>query len=160
MRPEPILALIFIVLPLACVWIAKAHWTHERYMRALQLRAEANARLFDRFGSDPTFLEFLKTEGHSGIFDVSVVDPNRSWPIMRMLAAIQIGLILVCAGFGFFWIHNNQWVDGNAPAVLGVLAFALGSGSLLSAVAAFIVGRLWGHLFGTTSGPARPVEGR
>lgn len=152
--------IIFIVLPVVCAWIVKAHWTHERYMKALQLRAEANARLLDRFGSDSTFLEFLKGDGLKSFFDVSVADPNRSWPIMRMLTAIQISMVLLCVGAGFFWIEKWVGPNNSAPAVMGALAVVLGIGSFLSAVAAFMVGRVWGQYFGDTSGPSRPLENR
>jgi len=93
----PVLLCIFIGVPWILGWIARTNWTHQRDMKALELRAEANARLLDRLGSDPSFLDFLKSDAERHLFDVTLQDPNRSQPYMRMLTALQVSFLLLGA---------------------------------------------------------------
>ena len=148
MRPDVFGLFLFVGVPWVLGWIAKTGWAHQRQMKALELRAEANARLLDRFGSDPSFLEFLKGDGVNSLFDVSVPDPNRSLPYIRMLTAIQAGLLLVGAGIACTWFGDRiaPTRDSEPFMFFGAMGLALGVGSMLSAVAALVVGRLWPRL--------------
>jgi hypothetical protein len=153
---------LFLGLPWLVAWIVKNHWAHQRYLKALELKAEANNRLLDRMGSDPAIVELLRSDAQRGLFDVPFQAPSasRSLPYTRMLTALQIGLILLSAGVAFMWASGTLPAPGNAdPAhvhemnrsangflVFGALGIALGIGSLLSAVAAFFVGRWWKQL--------------
>jgi hypothetical protein len=153
------LAIIFIGIPCVLAWTARASWAHQRYMKALELRAEANARLIDRFGSDPNVLDLLKSDGHRDPFTLPAADPDRSVPYRRMLTSIQVGFLLFAAGTAFLWVKPGVVNPNDQQGILffGVLGVALGIGSLLSAVAAFVVGRWWGYLTGvdrSLSGPS------
>jgi biotin transporter BioY len=172
--PEVFLLLLFIAVPWILGWISKNHWAHQRYLKALELRAEANNRILDRLGSDPAALELLKTDAHSASFEAALKDPgpSRSLPYTRMLTALQIGLVLLSAGFGFIWlsshlglpdvagagadtVHNLQAYRSRTEPLLifGTIGVALGIGSLLSALAALIVGRVWNRL--SEDGPVK-----
>jgi hypothetical protein len=141
------LTMIFVGIPWVLGWIGKTSWAHQRQMKALELRAETNSRLLDRFGSDPSFLEFLKSGGQFGLLDVPTVDSGRSQTYMRMLTALQIGLVLFAGGVACGWAHG--WArpyDQFGFAFFGALGVGLGLGSILSAVAAFVVGKFWTRL--------------
>jgi hypothetical protein len=153
------ITLIFIGIPCVLAWTARANWAHQRYMKALELRAEANARLIDRFGSDPNVLELLKSDSHRALFTLPAADPDRSVPYRRMLTSLQVGFLLFGAGTAFLWVKPGVVNANDQQGFLffGVLGIALGIGSLLSAVAAFVVGHWWGRLTGealTSTGPA------
>jgi len=157
----PVLLCIFIGVPWILGWIARTNWTHQRDMKALELRAEANARLLDRLGSDPSFLDFLKSDAERHLFDVTLQDPNRSQPYMRMLTALQVSFLLLGAGIACLWVRASIVTDSSRDGFLffGALGVALGIGSLLSAAAALVVGRLWHRLHNgdearSHSGPA------
>lgn len=146
---------MFVGIPWILGWIAKTGWTHQRQMKALELRAETNARLFDRLGADPAFLEFLKSDAQRHLFDVALQDPNRSQPYMRMLTALQVSFLLLSAGIACLWVRasllSSDRVMMSAPdrdgfLFFGALGVALGIGSLCSAAAALVVGRLWHRL--------------
>jgi hypothetical protein len=141
------IAMIFVGIPWVLGWIGKTHWAHLRQMKALEVRAEANARMLDRFGADPNFLEFLKTGGQLGALEVPPVDTGRSHTYMRMLTTLQVGLVLLSAGMACGWARG--WAtprDQFGFAFLAALGVALGLGSILSAVAAFVVGKAWTQL--------------
>lgn len=154
------LTMIFVGIPWVLGWIGKTHWAHQRQMRALELRAEAQNRLVDRFGTDPNFLEFMKASGSVTLPDVPVVDNGRSQTYMRMLTAVQLGFILIGAGTAFLATrtylvsHDIGMRDDSVFVLFGALGVALGIGSILSAVAAFVVGRQWKSLHSDGPAPA------
>jgi hypothetical protein len=176
LRPEFFFLFLIVSVVWLLGWISKNHWAHQRYLKALELRAEANNRILDRLGSDPAALELLKSEAQVTSFEAALKDPgpSRSLPYTRMLTALQIGLVLLSAGFGFIWlsshlglpdvagaggdtVHNLQAYRNRTEPLLvfGTIGVALGIGSLLSALAALIVGRVWNRL--NEDGSAKPV---
>ncbi len=145
---EPLAVLgIFVGIPMVLASIYRTHLQHVQLMKTLQLKAEANARMLDRFGSDAAFLEFLKSDAQQHMFDVKLPDPKVPAPYMRMLTAIQISFLLLSAGLACLYVRGFMFErDQQAFLFLGTMGVALGIGSLLSAVAAFVVARMWGTL--------------
>jgi len=138
---------IFIGIPLVIASIYRAHLQHIQLMKVLQLKAEANARMLDRFGSDAAFLEFLKSDAQQQMFDVKLPPQKVPAPYMRMLTAIQISFLLLAAGVACLYVRGFMFErDQQAFLFLGTMGVALGIGSLLSAAAAFVVARMWGTL--------------
>jgi hypothetical protein len=146
---EPLaIAVVFVGIPLVLASIYRSHLSHTRVMKILQLRAEANARLMDRFGQDPALLDFLKSDVQQQMFDVKLSEPTPRLPTayMRMLTALQISFMLLCGGAGCLWFSRQLIVntrDQPGFVFIGTLGIALGVGSLLSAAAAYVVARLW-----------------
>lgn len=145
MRDALPILFIFVGIPLALGWIAKIFLQHQRFMKVLQLKAETNARMLDRFGNDQAFLDFLKSDGQQKMFDIRLPGPVVPPPYLRMLTAIQVGLVFFAIGIASMVEHSyltNQH-DQEASLFFGVLGIALGVGGLLSAVAAYFVGQRW-----------------
>jgi hypothetical protein len=136
---------IFIGIPWVLGWIYRAHLNHLQFMKILQLKAEANARMLDRFGSDAAFLEYLKSDAQQHLLDVRLPEARIPAPYMRMLTAVQVSFLLLAAGWACLHIRSYVSSTGDQTGFLflGTLGVALGLGSLLSAVAAFVVARMW-----------------
>lgn len=148
--------LIFVGIPWVLGWIFRTYLNHVQFMKVLQLRAENNARLLDRFGSDAAFLDYLKSDAQQKMFEVRPPEPRMPAPYMRMLTTIQIAFLLLSAGGACLFIRGYMFEgDKDAFLFLGTIAVALGLGSLLSAAAAFVVARMWGPLNRVDNG-ARP----
>ena len=146
---------IFVGIPMVLGWIYRTHLQHVLFMKVVQLKAEANARLLDRFGSDGAFLEYLKSDASHQMFDVTLPEPRLPAPYMRMLTAIQVSFLLLAAGGACLYIQRFMYAgDRDSFLFLGTLGVALGLGSLLSAAAAFIVARMWHQLNRADSGAA------
>ena len=62
--------LIFVGIPWVLGWIFRTYLNHVQFMKVLQLRAENNARMLDRFGSDAAFLDYLKSDAQQKMFDL------------------------------------------------------------------------------------------
>jgi hypothetical protein len=136
---------IFVGIPLALGWIAKIFLQHQRFMKVLQLKAETNARMLDRFGNDQAFLDFLKSDGQQKMFDIRLPGPVVPAPYLRMLTAIQLGLVFFAIGIASLVLNAHlTYPNDQHPALFfGVLGISLGVGGLLSATAAYFVGQRW-----------------
>jgi hypothetical protein len=147
---------IFVGIPWVLGWILRTYLNHVQFMKVLQLRAENNARMLDRFGSDAAFLDYLKSDAQQKMFEVRTPEPRMPAPYMRMLTTIQIAFLLLSAGGACLYIRGYMFEgDKDAFLFLGTIGVALGLGSLLSAAAAFVVARMWGPLNRVDNG-ARP----
>jgi hypothetical protein len=145
---EPFMVgMVFLGIPVIIAWTIKDQRAHNRLMKVLQLKAEMNARLLDRLGTDPAALDLLKGDTQQKMFDLSLPDPGANLPAAqsRVLTSAQVGLMLLSAGFGLLYIR--QYIRGSNEdefvLVLGTLGVALGVGAVLSAIAAVVAIRLW-----------------
>lgn len=144
MGPDIGLIAIFVGIPYVLVSAYKARLSHERFMKVLQLKSELNARLLDRVGTDPEVVSLLKSEAQHQMLDVKLTETDMPMPYSRMLTSIQISCMLLTLGIGAFVVRVmlvNDY-DQQRFAFLGTFGVALGIGALLSAVAAFTVGRM------------------
>jgi hypothetical protein len=141
--------MLFIGIPWILGWIHKTQLSHQRYMKVLQLKADMNSRLLDKAGSDPALLEYLKSDAQQQLFDVKLSEATAPAPYMRALTAAQVSFLLLSAGVACAWFASHGQLTSGGQAgftFFGALGIALGIGSLLSAVAAFIAARLWHSL--------------
>ena len=150
MRFETLLVMmIFLGVPYILGWIFKAHLSHQRFMKVLQLKAEMNQRLLERAGSDPAVFELLKSEAQHQMFDVRIAEPPPPAPYMRMVTTLQASFLLLAGGAACLWFGAQVSPDfGEARGFkfFGALGLALGIASLLSAGATFVVARMWNTL--------------
>lgn len=136
---------------LGIVWLLvqayRASLVHQRFMKQVQLKAELNARMLDRAGSDPAIAELLKSEGQRQILDVQLTDAKPPLPplLNRILISIQLGIILMSAGTAFLWVQ--RWFssdhDRQPAQVIGAVLLAVGIGTVLSAAVAAGANKIW-----------------
>ncbi len=147
MRGEYVMILmVFAGIPLILAMAYRSYLAQKRFMKVIQLKAEANAKLLDRFGQDPALLEYLKSDVQKGLFDVRIEEPSRvPPPYMRMLTAAQAAFLLMAGGAACLWFSARVDRPGDQEGFIfiGALGVALGIGALLSAGAAFVVARMW-----------------
>jgi hypothetical protein len=147
---------VFVGIPTVLGWIFRAYLQHVQFMKVLQLKAETNARMLDKFGSDAAFIDYLKSDAQQRMFEVKLPEPKMPAPYLRMLTAIQVSFLLLSAGGACLFIRQYMYEgDKDGFLFLGTLGVALGLGSLLSAAAAFVVARMWSQLSRVDNG-ARP----
>jgi len=142
------IATVFLGIPTILGWIVKNYYAHQRFMKILQLKAEMNARLLDRLGTDPGVAEILKSDAQQKMFEVTLPEAAPRMPAAhaRMLTSAQIALVLASFGAGLLFIrpYFQAGSDGHeALLVFGTIGVALGIGGLLSAAAAYLATRLW-----------------
>ena len=147
---EPlIIGMVFLGIPTILAWTVKNYYAHQRFMKILQLKAEMNARLLDRLGTEPGVLEVLKSDVQQKAFEISLPELESRMPAFqaRVLTGAQAGLVLGSLGAGLLMIRPQfMGTGGDAPEVLlvfGAIAVSLGVGAVLASVAAFAASKVW-----------------
>ncbi len=143
-----VIGMVFLGIPTILGWIVKNYYAHQRFMKILQLKAEMNARLLDRLGTDPGVADILKSDAQQKMFEVTLpeVAPRMPAAHARMLTSAQVALVLASFGAGLL-IIRPEFQAGTDPQeallVFGTMGIALGVGGLLAAVAAYLAAKLW-----------------
>lgn len=111
--------------------------------RKLELQAEVQSKLIDKFGSAPELLAFLKSdEGRKFLGEIE------SGPKLgardRIIRGIGKALTTSLLGLGFLVIGFLPMTQNEFCVVVGFLLLALGVGLLLSALLALKLSRSWG----------------
>ena len=129
-----IVAIIFSNLVFGVLIIAWFKIKHRR----LELQAEVQTRLIDRFGSSAELVEFLKSNtGRDFVYGVQKGAASAAH--QRVVAGIRKAIILSFFGIGLLaiWgISGAEWISW-----FGVLFLALGLGFLGAAIASMRLGR-------------------
>ena len=145
------------------VWVLANTWSRRS---RLKLVTEFHSKLLDKLGSVKDFGEFVQTEaGARFMADLGAEPASIGGPHERILRAVQLGTVLVCLGLGFlaisfFWSPFAHEEGQNAFAALGVIAFSLGVGFIVSAVASYKLSGRLGLLGGASSATREPLASR
>ena len=108
--------------------IALAWWSMRK--RRIELQAEVQTKLIERFGSTPELIEFLKSESGrdfvNGVQKGAIVVTQE-----RVLAGIRRAIVLTFLGLGFvaMWIVFDQFF-----AIPAILFLSLGLGFLAATI--------------------------
>ena len=139
-HPEVIIvpALFFVLGYIVWVLVTASQRKHR-----LRLVTEFHSKLLDKLGSVRDFGEFLQTEaGARFMKDLASEPVMAGGPYERILRAAQLGVVLVCLGFGmltisFFWAPGAAESGQNAFAAMGTISVSLGVGFIASAIASY-----------------------
>lgn len=118
--------------------------------RRQQLRAatEFHGKLLERIGSAREFGEFLSTSGGVRFLDALTIEREGGAPL-RILRAMQSGLVSLALGLGLFLLMNSRPFSTEAldvMATFATIAVSLGAGLLLAAGASYGLSRHLGLL--------------
>jgi hypothetical protein len=152
----------FLLLGFACflgalIWLIRVFLENRRWSRVFKLQSEVHGKLIDKFGSSQELAAYMETEAGKRFLEAAPIsvgfEPQQRIPnaIARVFTPLQIGIVLVLAGLGFFGIHhalsssNNHEYDSLQLLlmVLNYLTMMTGLGFILSAgVSWFLAKRL------------------
>lgn len=132
------------------IWLIRTFVDYRRWSRLSKVQAEVHSKLMDRFGSNEELLAYIKSPAGAKFLESSPItlDPGPRTlgaPLGRILWSLQGGGVLMCAGIGL-WIVSARVGDEAAQAIqaFGVLALALGTGFVISAIISYVVARKLG----------------
>jgi len=117
-----------------------------RRKQQLKVLSDFHNKLLDRIANGRELAEFMDSPG--GTKFIESISTERIHPAQRVLRAVQIGIVLCSAGIGsrvIGWqgsIIEREAAEGFA--VLGIMLLSVGIGYLVSAGAAFGLGRTLG----------------
>lgn len=147
---QPTLALLAFACFLgALIWLIRQYLENRRWGRIFKLQSEVHGRLIDKFGSNQELGAYMETEAGKRFLEAAPIPvgfesqqrvPNA---VARVLTPLQIGIVLVLLGVGFFMLRNVRLEMHEPMLVLGTIALMPGLGFIISAgITWFLAGRL------------------
>jgi len=123
----------------ALVWLIRQFLENRRWGRIFKLQSEVHGRLIDKFGSNQELSGYMETEAGKRFLEAAPIpvgfENEQRMPnaIARVLTPLQIGVVLVLLGIGFFLLRNVRVEMHEAMLVLGTIALMPGLGFIISA---------------------------
>ena len=144
--PVLIVGVVFIT----TAWVISIFVEAFRHRAQVRAAAEFQGKLLDKIGSTQEFGEFLNSAGGTRFLD-SVRIETEAGPHVRVLRALQSGIVLSLLGVGLFVLMSARQLPYDAEdgmAVFATLALATGVGLLIAAGATFAMSRRMGLMNG------------
>jgi hypothetical protein len=133
----------------ALVWFVRQFLENRRWGRIFKLQSEVHGRLIDKFSSNQELAGYMGTEAGRRFLEAAPIpvgfEPEQRMPnaVARVLAPLQIGIVLVLLGAGFFLLRHVRTEMYEPMLVLGTVALMPGLGFIISAAITWILaGRL------------------
>ena len=147
---DPIAALLaFACFLSALVWLIRQFLENRRWGRIFKLQSEVHGRLIDKFSSNQELSGYMETEAGKRFLEAAPIpvgfDDAQRMPnaVARVLTPLQIGVVLVLLGVGFFLLRNVRVEMHDPMLVLGTIALMPGLGFIISACITWVLaGRL------------------
>ena len=141
---------VFGIAIIICVaWVVVTVVTALKGRANTRTRAEIYNRLIDKFGTAPEFIHFLQSDAGLKFIEENTV--QAAAPLGRILASMQIGIILTLLGAGFLVTGNvfGESLGGDlyiVKTVGGIVGLTTGIGLLISAAISYRLCKAWGIL--------------
>jgi hypothetical protein len=124
-----------------------------RWSRQSKVQTEVHTKILDRLQSNDELLAYIQTPAgqrflQSGPSPLADVEPRAiAAPFGRIFWSVQIGIVLVALGVGFWFVQRSVMAE-IAPAfsAMGVIAAALGIGAIVSGLVSYVMSARFGLL--------------
>lgn len=125
---------------------------YRRWRRQIQIQTDVHTKLLDRITNNQELLAYIETSAGRRFLEApvplaAVQSPFSSVaPVARILWSVQIGVVVVAAGIGF-WIARTSVDDVDLASVfqvMGSLAIAVGVGFVVSAILSWVLSQRMG----------------
>jgi len=123
-------------------WVVWVVSTNLRKKRVAQTQAEMQAKLLDKLSASQDLAEFLKTEAGRRLMETTPAE--RTNPFGKILASIQIGLVLFLLGIALLSLAGVIRGAWDEMIVFGSISLAVGIGFMTSAGISYTLSKSWG----------------
>lgn len=126
---------------------------YRRWRRQIQIQTDIHTKLLDRMTNNQELLAYIETSAGRRFLEAPIPMAAQSpaysiAPVARILWSVQIGVVLVAAGVGF-WIARTTVGDADLISVfqvMGSLAMSVGVGFVVSALMSWALSQRMGLL--------------
>jgi len=157
---DPIAAMLaFASFLVALVWLVRQFLENRRWSRIFKLQSEVHGRLIEKFSSNQELSGYMETDAGKRFLEAAPIpvgiEPDQRMPnaIARVLTPLQIGVVLVLLGVGFFMLLHVRTEMYEPMLVLGTVALMPGLGFIISAGITWVLAARLGLI------PEGPVAG-
>jgi hypothetical protein len=138
--------IVMIVLLCTLAWIIRTMAENRRWTKVFTLQSEVHGKLIDRFASNQELLGYMETDAGKRFLEAAPIATeaeSRRMPnlVSRMIATLQVGLVLTLLGAGLLGLRNAVGDAGTTMLVLGMISLMPGIGLILSAGVLWVLGR-------------------
>ena len=133
----------------AVVWLIRQFLENRRWSRIFKLQSDVHGRLIDKFSSTQELAAYMETEAGRRFLEAAPIpvgfEPEQRVPnaIARVLTPLQVGIVLVLLGIGFFMLRNIRPEAHQPMLILGTITLMPGLGFIISAGITWVLaGRL------------------
>jgi len=144
---------VFCVVIFALFSLIKYVVEYRRWHRISKVNAEVHNKILDRFASNEELLAYVDSPAGRRFLEATPIAPTAAparsigAPFGRILFSVQVGVILLALAVGFLVISGRAIEEVQPVLVsLAVLGFCLGTGSIASAAASYVISRKLGLL--------------
>jgi len=142
---------MFVVIIGAFAWLIRMLLQNRRWTRVFRMQSEVHAKLLDRFASSEELLQYMNTEPGRRFLEAAPIpiefEHDRRLPggLGRVLAPLQIGIVLTLLGAGLLMLHRSEHQPDVSQALMifGMITMMPGIGFIISAI---ITWRISTHL--------------
>lgn len=138
-------AILFLIVVGIFLWLIRLLLQNRRWTRVFRLQSEIHSKLIDRFTSSQELLQYMTTEPGKRFLEAAPIpvefahDKRLPAPLTRVLAPLQIGIVLTLLGAGLLALRLTL-SDIAAPLlVFGVILLTPGLGFIISAWITWII---------------------
>jgi hypothetical protein len=142
----PIAALLaFACFLAALVWLIRQFLENRRWGRIFKLQSDVHGRLIDKFSSNQELAGYMGTEAGKRFLEAAPIpvgfESEQRMPnaVARVLTPLQIGIVLVLLGVGFFLLRHVRTEMYEPMLVLGTVALMPGLGFIISAAITWVL---------------------
>jgi hypothetical protein len=124
---------------IAAIFGVRLFLENRRWSRIFKLQSDVHGRLIDKFSSSQEIAAYMETEAGRRFLEAAPIplhmDSGQRVPnaLARVLTPIQIGVVLVLLGVGFYMLRNSGVEYETPMRVLAVLTLMPGIGFIISA---------------------------
>lgn len=138
--------IVMVVLFCALAWVIRTLVESRRWTRVFTLQSEVHGKLIDRFASNQELLGYMETDSGRRFLEAAPIvteTDSRRMPnlVARMVATMQVGLVLTLLGAGLLALRNAVGDAGTTMLVLGMISLMPGIGLILSAGVLWFLGK-------------------
>ncbi len=134
----------------AFTWVVRSSIDYRRWLRLSKIQVEVHGKLMDRLSSNEDLLAYMQSTAGRRFLEAAPIPVDSgarglTAPVGRILWSAQAGVVLALGGLGLQFV-SRRVVEELATGlyVMGVVAFALGLGFILSSVVAYVLSRRLG----------------
>lgn len=127
------------------VWLVRAVIDHRRWLRLSRIQAEVHTKVMDRLSSNDELMAYVQSPAGRRFLEsapIGVDGPPRpqSAPVTSILWSLQGGVVLLALGVGMRFVQGRVIEEvGEGFFIIGVIAAALGTGFIISALMAYVI---------------------
>jgi hypothetical protein len=135
-----VLGAIFIAGMGALLWVIRILLENRRWTRVFRLQSEVHSKLIDRFASNQELLHYMETEPGKRFLEAAPIplaferDQRLPGGLTRILAPLQIGIVLTLFGLGLLGLAHRLPDIGRPLLLFGTVALMPGLGFIISAI--------------------------